>query len=420
MSTLDFGTLQVASTCSRMAFVLVYLVTLLRQPGETCFALWAAALGCSLSAALLMYGDVTSTALDAGRGAVVYALYGTSVALSWAGLRLFYERPVIVRRVLVLAVAPGLFYGLLAKSGLPMTVSLNAVFACVTLGAGLCIGEILRTPPSQRLWTQYIVLLGFSGCLLVFLLAIVAIQLGEMRPIASESGIQALLFDQSCGVFLQVGYLAMAGERSQLKLQRLAETDPLTGLTNRRGLFATIARTFGPDRAFPRCAILLADIDHFKAVNDTHGHEAGDRVLVAFAERLRGAMRRDSVIARWGGEEFLVVLAGADASDAAGVAERLLGAVSREPIAVDGMSLRITTSIGVSLTAVGEMRIDAAVARADTALYAAKRGGRNRVHLTLPPASPIPAEACPPDATTLFAAATQTIQAGGQARPNPS
>lgn len=418
MAALHFETLQIASTSSRLAFVVVFLVILLRQPGETCFAVWALALGCSLSASSLMYGDVSSVALDAGKGAAVYALYGASMALSWAGLRLFYERPVLGRWVFLLAVAPGVSYGPLVQCEVPMVMTLSAVFALIALGNSLCIFEILRTPAPDRLWTQYIVLLGFSGYLAVFLASILAILLGQMRPVSSESGIHAMLIDQSCGVFLQVGYLAMASERAQLKFQRLAETDPLTGLANRRGLFATIAGMFGPDRAVPPCAVLLADIDHFKVVNDTHGHEAGDRILVEFTRRLRGAMRAGTLIARWGGEEFLVVLDGVEAADAVGVAERLLAAVSGQPFAIDGRPLRVTTSIGVSITATGEMRIDAAVARADAALYAAKRGGRNRAHLILPADSPAPPEGCPSEPPARFAGAVQALRAGGRVRPN--
>lgn len=420
MTTLDYDTLQVASICSRLAFVGVFLVTLLRHPGETCFAVWAAALGCSLVASLMMQGDLASVSLSAHRGAFVYTLYGASLALSWAGLRLFYERPVIGGRILALAVAPGLFYGLLVTFGMPMTGSMSAVFVCIALSTGLCILEILRTPASARLWTQYIVLLGFSGYFLVFLLAIAAMQLGEIRPNPTESGIHALLFDQSCGVFLQVGYLAMMSERAQLKLQRLAETDPLTGLANRRGLFSTMARMSGPDRAFPRCAVLLTDIDHFKSVNDTYGHEAGDRVLVEFAQRLRAVMRRNDVVARWGGEEFLIVLDAADAPDAVGVAERLLGAVSGQPFTIDGLALKITASVGVSAPAAGEVRIDDALARADAALYAAKTGGRNRVCLTGPPVAPVSDETGSPNTATRLGAAVQAIQAGIQPQPDPA
>ncbi|MCF7049637.1 hypothetical protein L4L64_26930, partial [Klebsiella pneumoniae] len=93
-----------------------------------------------------------------------------------------------------------------------------------------------------RLWTQYIVLLGFGGYLFVFLLTIGVIHFASERLASPEQGVYALLFDLWCGVFIQVGYLAMVNERAQLKLSRLAETDPLTGLANRRGLFAAMRR----------------------------------------------------------------------------------------------------------------------------------------------------------------------------------
>ena len=140
----------------------------------------------------------------------------------------------------------------------------------------------------------------------------------------------------------------------------------------------------------PRCAILLADIDHFKSINDTHGHEGGDAVLIGFAERLRNVMRKDDVIARWGGEEFLIVLDQADSIAAIAVAERLRRTAAGQPFAVNGAAVTVTASIGVSVVAVGEGGIEPALSRADAALYAAKRDGRNRVCLDRPSGPPQP------------------------------
>ncbi|MCP2083534.1 UNVERIFIED_ORG: diguanylate cyclase (GGDEF)-like protein [Methylorubrum zatmanii] len=416
---LDLNTLQVASISSRLAFVLVFFVTLLRHPREIYFGVWAGALCCSLIGSLLMLGDPPSVPLNAVKGSIVYILYGASLAVSWAGLRLFHERAPLIPQTLGLALLSGLSYGILPQIGASVTWSLSIVFICIALSTALCMWEILRTPASMRLWTQYIVLLGFGGYFIAFLLTIGVIHFANERLASPESGIYSLLFDLWCGVFIQVGYLAMVSERAHLKLSRLADTDPLTGLANRRGLFAALSQRAGLSPSPPRCAILLADIDHFKAINDTYGHDGGDAALVGFAERLRGVMRKDDLVARWGGEEFLVVLDQADATAAATVAERLRKSAAGQPFTVNGAAVTVTASIGVAVVAAGEERIDAALSRADAALYAAKRAGRNRVCLA--PSPP------PPDTRAVRAEPSsglrepmEAIQVVGQPRSEPA
>lgn len=410
---LDFNTLQVASISSRLAFVLMFLVTLLRHPREIYFGIWAGALCCSLIASFLMLGDPPSVPLNAVKGSIVYILFGASLALSWAGLRLFHERMPLVLQTLGLALFSGLSYGFLLQVGASMSWSMSAVFACIALSTALCIWEILRTPASMRLWTQYIVMAGFGGYFCTFLLAIGVIHFASERLASPESGVYSLLFDLWCGVFIQVGYLAMVSERAHLKLSRLADTDPLTGLANRRGLFAAMSQRIGLSPSRSRCAILLADIDHFKSINDTYGHDGGDAALVGVAERLRGVMRKDDLVARWGGEEFLVVLDEADSALA--VAERLRRSTAGQPFTVNGAPVTVTISIGVSLVAAGEERIDAALSRADTALYAAKKAGRNRVCLEPSPSQPDP-RAARTEPPSGLRDAMEAIQGVGQPR----
>lgn len=168
-------------------------------------------------------------------------------------------------------------------------------------------------------------------------------------------------------------------EDGALALQ-LAERDPLTGLLNRRGFRERAAALHDTARqSGTPLALLVVDIDHFKALNDAHGHDAGDRALAAVAERLRAVARRDDVLARWGGEEFLFLLSGMDADDAAPFAERVRLSLSERAIALeDGQSVCLTASIGVACLppATG---IDALIRDADGALFAAKQAGRDRV-----------------------------------------
>ncbi|MBS2019324.1 MAG: sensor domain-containing diguanylate cyclase [Deltaproteobacteria bacterium] len=165
------------------------------------------------------------------------------------------------------------------------------------------------------------------------------------------------------------------------RLRRLALVDPLTAALNRRGF----------DAAFPRPAddppcVLLLDLDHFKAVNDVHGHAVGDQVLKAVAAVLSGIARQGDDVVRLGGEEFLLVLRSASLSAGARVAERARSVIEALDVSDDsGRPVRVTASLGVALQRPGETR-DALVARADAAMYRAKARGRNCVEIDEEPA----------------------------------
>jgi diguanylate cyclase (GGDEF)-like protein/PAS domain S-box-containing protein len=165
-------------------------------------------------------------------------------------------------------------------------------------------------------------------------------------------------------------------------LDRLAATDPLTGLPNRTRFLeiarAEIERATRYQRAV---TVMMFDLDHFKRLNDTHGHAAGDAALRAFAALCQATLRVNDVAARLGGEEFAAILPETTAANALTLAERLRSETER--LAPEGQ--RLTVSIGIAEVRSGETSIDAALARADAALYAAKRAGRNRVRSEEPP-----------------------------------
>jgi two-component system, cell cycle response regulator len=174
-------------------------------------------------------------------------------------------------------------------------------------------------------------------------------------------------------------------DRLQKSYQRslaLALTDELTGLYNRRYLFAHLDELIGRvSQDGINAAILLFDIDHFKQVNDTYGHPAGDDVLRELAARTMNSVRSVDLVARLGGEEFVVVMPETDLAIAASVAERLRAAVAREPFIVraSGEKLPVTISIGVTAVSGSGDDRDGVLKRADEALYSAKTRGRNRV-----------------------------------------
>jgi two-component system cell cycle response regulator len=171
-------------------------------------------------------------------------------------------------------------------------------------------------------------------------------------------------------------------ERLRADLQRsleLAVTDSLTGLRNRRYVMRHLEGLIRNGGA----ALLLIDVDRFKSVNDTHGHAFGDTVLRDVAERLRLHVRAVDVVARFGGEEFVVAMSPQPADDAGMVAERLRQAISGTPTRVADRVLEVTISIGVAV-AIPDCTVDQLIAAADAALYRAKARGRNRVEVALP------------------------------------
>ncbi|MQX35713.1 diguanylate cyclase [Roseospira navarrensis] len=184
------------------------------------------------------------------------------------------------------------------------------------------------------------------------------------------------------GENLHVGVLRDITERKALeaKLRRLADTDGLTGLLNRRAFMAATARAFHLARRHGRpLGLLLIDADHFKKINDSHGHPAGDRVLVALAGLASSCLRSSDRLGRIGGEEFAVLLPETDETGAIAMAERLLAAIRAARIEIDGTAtLSFTVSIGVAVMTSGMEDHEALVQRADQALYAAKSGGRDR------------------------------------------
>ncbi len=167
----------------------------------------------------------------------------------------------------------------------------------------------------------------------------------------------------------------------------MALIDPLTGVFNRRYLDAHLPRLLDRAREAQKpLAMMFIDIDHFKRVNDTHGHAVGDEVLKELANRVTRHLRSVDLVVRWGGEEFVVVMPDADAASALIVGERLRNRVAETPIPVTGPagSLSITISAGIALTAPEQPNVEEVIRQADAALYAAKNGGRNKVVLWTP------------------------------------
>jgi two-component system cell cycle response regulator len=160
----------------------------------------------------------------------------------------------------------------------------------------------------------------------------------------------------------------------------MAVTDGLTGLNNRRYLDSHLQTLF--DRAVGRrrpLSVMITDLDRFKSINDTYGHDGGDAVLREFARRLRKNVRGIDLACRYGGEEFVVVMPDTEPQVAARVAERIRAEIEQAPFQIGGKPVEVTVSVGVSSLQMPSDTVEALMKRADIALYEAKNGGRNRV-----------------------------------------
>lgn len=168
-------------------------------------------------------------------------------------------------------------------------------------------------------------------------------------------------------------------QKSHRELQILAETDPLTGLLNRRTMYECLSRITRDANEAPSASVCLLDIDNFKTINDQHGHPVGDKLLIGIAETLSRNLRAEDRISRWGGEEFLVLLVDRSLDDSTAVARRLCEQVSTLTVDVgDGNVAGVTVSIGLAhfTPAMNDTEV---VRRADAAMYRAKLDGKNRM-----------------------------------------
>jgi diguanylate cyclase (GGDEF)-like protein len=175
--------------------------------------------------------------------------------------------------------------------------------------------------------------------------------------------------------------VALENARLHRIVERQALVDGLTGLANRRGADETLAAELArAERLGGPVGLILADVDDFKAVNDRYGHPTGDMVLRDLAETLRGTVREIDIAARWGGEEFAVILPGTDLEGTSQLAERIRVALAeREFVSADGDRLHVTASFGTA-AAGAATSATALIESADEALYRAKRSGKNRVY----------------------------------------
>ncbi|MCE5233243.1 MAG: GGDEF domain-containing protein [Mizugakiibacter sp.] len=244
--------------------------------------------------------------------------------------------------------------------------------------------------PLRRAWLHHghrayrvtmlvmLAVLGVEIWRIVELMATVAPPASMYDARASDLAHMVLMATQPA--LASTAFLLLYYEAAHAELRRLARIDPLTGISNRRALAEHAARLIAAAARDGRpFSVLMIDADHFKRVNDRHGHGVGDTVLCALVARIQRTLRGSDEIGRTGGEEFVILLPATGAAEARDVADRVRETVAAAPLRGAGQAVDLTLSIGVATYRTGDPNLDALLQRADAALYAAKHGGRNRV-----------------------------------------
>ena len=308
------------------------------------------------------------------------ALICGAFGMMWGGARAFEGRRIYVSWMtagVVLWLAAFQFGGV-AESLQARVTLVSAILATYTL---LIAGEVwyARDRELMSRWPTLVLCVVHAGFLLARIIVAGRLTLPPVPGKAPTSIITVMVFDALfvtfCLAFLRVN---MSTERAELEQRRAARTDSLTGIANRRAFFDVgeplLERTLAARHS---AALLLFDLDRFKAVNDTGGHQMGDRVIKAFTGMVAASTRPGDLFARLGGEEFVCLLPNASMAAALHIAERLRH--SFEIMHFDGLPTAPTVSVGVAMATEPSRTLSALLAIADRALYRAKADGRNRV-----------------------------------------
>jgi diguanylate cyclase (GGDEF)-like protein len=318
------------------------------------------------------------------------AMFGAAL-LFVAGLRQFVGTRAFARRAAAVALAGFVLAeaAAIAVHGatgrhVALNLGLGLMYVWLAVNAGTARDEV-----DERLSRPLLMLTALTGILGLLTLARAAHIAATGVASAMEGAFAKVYYAYAAlaAMLLAMCLLWMVFVRLAGQLGELATHDALTRVLNRTGLEEALHRHFGARPAQP-LTLLAVDVDHFKRINDEHGHAAGDAALREIAAVLLRHLRAHDLVARLGGEEFVVCTAAPDADAALALAERLRAAVADAELALDGgATLRCTVSIGVSPPCRAAAGWDAAFAVADRALYAAKAAGRDRVVAVAPAAA---------------------------------
>ena len=301
----------------------------------------------------------------------------TGIAMFYFGARHFFGlAPAYLSRIgLILAALPLLtWYTLVEPSFTARILIVSLLWAYIQMTLAVLIWRHGPEVFSTR-FTAVVLLIHTCTLVLRFLSAWLPL---PNEHLLDPTRVQTLyvVMNALLTVALGVGLILMASDRLRVLLEHSASHDSLTNALVRRTLIGACEQELERCRRHGRSmALLMLDIDHFKAINDMHGHQMGDRVLVDFVNRLTPLLRRPDQLGRFGGEEFVVLLPETTQEQALLVAERIRAAVAQPTTGLPP----ITASIGVTTNRPDDAQVDVLLARADTALYKAKAEGRNRI-----------------------------------------
>lgn len=377
--SLDPYTLQtlIVVTSLTMVLALALVATGHRVPG-----LWSLA-GAVLCIALTFLAYEFHAALAGGMAAVL-ANITTSVALSLLAAAILQLRgsrlhmlwllaPPIAATVLSV-LGHGHAFQIMASDGMSALQGALALWLLLR-GGGIAVGQGRHILVGSVL----VLTLLFLGRFLTMATGLVP----APPPLLTDDPIDTAtyLLLHLIMVFATLGFVLAAAELTADRHHQLAMQDPLTDLPNRRAVLDALERHWSAAVRTQRpLTVLMIDIDHFKQINDQHGHPAGDAVLRRLARLLRARVRSQDIVGRFGGEEFLVVLPDTAPDTAATLAEALRGRIESVPVRARGRMLPLTASMGLhGLWPGAGDTVDDAIQKADEALYRAKSAGRNRV-----------------------------------------
>jgi diguanylate cyclase (GGDEF)-like protein len=367
----DIPTLRLCSMLASMAFAAIFFVLWRRSRGETYLLHWG--LSSLLYATALISFEMKGGAPSALASSLDYGLIALSDFLLVSGMRLFDGkkpfRPWMAIPIVATILAVAL--PLLLLPGGPMSAAASRVAGSVGLGTCMviCALAILKRTDGgvslpRKIVGAAVLAYGPSYAISVWV---------ELVGSTGTSTLDLLpmLQDQVLLGVLNLGLLATPWEKAIRQLRESVERDSLTGVWNRAAL-----KKQDSELALPANSLFLIDIDHFKTINDTFGHAAGDSVLISFAARLQLlAAGRGGVFVRLGGDEFVLIAPTTNEHDAMALAEQVR--VNPAPETTDLPNYSI--SVGLSRVHVGEQGLSLALARADRSLYRAKAGGRDQV-----------------------------------------
>lgn len=363
----DIQTLRLCSMLASLAFFGVFARLWLGRREDGYLLHWAAS-SLLYTLVILSFDLSAHTPLQDG---VLYALLSASTLLALTGVRRFDGLAPFPLWLLLPMMASGLGYGVPAhlfgadSAAARIGGTCGSMLTMGLTGSLLVFGRRGAGSPGRRIAGA-----AFLAYIPAFLAAIGAEAFGTAG--VNMAALIPMLADQLLLAVLNLGLIAMPGERAQACLREAALRDPLTGAWNRAGLAALAPRLMRP-----RTTVIVLDVDHFKSINDRHGHGAGDRILIALVESARTVLPASAAIVRLGGDEFVMVLPEQSRAEATWLADELRHALRRTIRRMPDLP-PCTISLGIAAIEPGERDLAPAMERADAALYRAKAEGRDR------------------------------------------